>query len=69
VIAVSSAMSATYYNELFKDQIEQINKIVDGYFDEWIVAIVNVVKYITAEAVISFILGLPLIALTMIALV
>ena len=69
MIAVSSAMSATYYNELFKDQIEQINKIVDGYFDEWIVAIVNVVKYITAEAVISFILGLPLIALTMIALV
>jgi hypothetical protein len=69
VIAVSSSMTATYCNKLFKDQIEQVNNITGGYLDEYLRWLIISLRYINAEAVLSFVITTPLIIVITIAFV
>ena len=69
VIAVSSSMTATYWNQLFKKQLEQINSLSEGVLDDWVISLVRMVRYVIAEAVLTFVLTLPLIILMIVGLV
>lgn len=68
VVATQSSMTATYYNILFKDFFQMINSLTSGLFSDWIINIVVMVKYVQAEAVLTFLVSLPLIGLTAVAL-
>lgn len=62
-------MTATYCNKLFKDQIEQINNMTGGYLDEYLRWLIIALRYINAEAVLSFVITTPLIIVITIAFV
>lgn len=69
MIAVTSSISATYCNKLFKDQINQANNSTGGYLDEFISWLIISLRYNTAEAVLSFVITAPLLIVTIIAFV
>jgi hypothetical protein len=69
VIAVNASMTATYCNELYKDQIDQLNRYSGGYLDDYIRWLVATVRYVTAEAVLTFVISIPLLAIIIIAFV
>jgi hypothetical protein len=46
VIAVNSSTSTTYYNELFRDYIDQASSSTSGKLHDYIVALINMVNFV-----------------------
>lgn len=66
-IAVFASMSITYYNQLFKDFLDNINAYLNGYLRDYVVLLRNFINYSIAQAVITWIITIPLIIITVIA--
>jgi hypothetical protein len=72
VIAVSASMSITYYFQFFKQYFDNMDKYLNGlygnFFKDYVLILRDFMNYSVAEAVITWIISLPLIILTFIAL-
>lgn len=71
-IAVSASMNITFYNQFFKQYLDNIDQYLNGsmgsFLKDYVSVLKDFVNYSIAEAVITWIVTLPLIILTVIAL-
>lgn len=71
-IAVSASMNVTFYNQFFKQYLDNIDQYLNGsmgsFLKDYASVLKDFVNYSIAEAVITWIVTLPLIILTVIAL-
>lgn len=68
-IGVYTSMMSTYYFSIFKEYLNMVNTTyLQGVFADYIKALNTFMYYSVAEAVITFVIGIPLIIVTVIAL-
>lgn len=72
VIAVSASMNITFYFKFFKTYLDDIERYLNGsmgdFWKDYATTLRNFIYYSVAEAVITWIVSLPLIIITVIAL-
>lgn len=72
-IAVSASMNSTFYDEYFKLYLDNTEPYLNGslgsFLKDYVSTLKDLVNYTIAEAVITWVVILPLISLTLIALV
>jgi hypothetical protein len=71
-IATSTSMNSTFYNQFWKKYLDSIEAYMSGFMGsfvrDFVKALRQFMNFTTAEAVLTFVLTLPLIAVTVVAL-